>query len=164
VDASTGEIMVPNMAPVPKDSLPVATDVIFQAETTPYWVTDWHKLTGKEYDLVKWIATLHDKSDGACTVKQYQYLTGLIDALTNSEHNYILSLLCQSEISADNMPGTKVAKSLIEILPQEIRLKDEDGKEVRGVDGKFAKTKNPAYRPDICELITALAQPIAQAA
>lgn len=150
VEPTTGEIV---------DNYPVNTDVIFERDATPYWVTDWHKLTGKEYDLVKWVATLHDKSDGPCTAKQYQYLAGLIDALTNGEHNYTLSLLCQSEISSDNVPGAKVAAELFKILPEQIKAKDANGREMRGEDGKCVMVANPAYRRDICELITKLAQP-----
>jgi phage recombination protein Bet len=150
VEASTGEIMVPSTNPFD--------------DATPYYVRDWHNLTGNAYDLVKWIATLHDKSDGACTVKQYQYLTGLIDALTNKQHNYMLSLLCQSEIGSDNMPGAKVTTELFKILPEQIKKRDENGVDIKDANGKYIMVANPNYRKDMCELITAMAQPIAQAA
>lgn len=119
-------------------------------DTTPYYVRDWQRLTGKEYDLVKWVATLHDKSDGPCTAKQYQYLTGLVDKLTGSEHNYVLSLLCQAEISSDNMPGRKVTTELLKLLPETIRVKDGQGLDV--------EEPNPQYRKDICEMLTTFAQ------
>lgn len=151
----------PTTAQTAQDSTQdTSTPVSVVEDATPYFVRDWQRLTGREYDLVKWVATLHDKSDGACTPKQYQYLTSIVDKLTSSQHNYVLSLLCQSEISGDNMPGRKVATELIKILPEQMRLKDDDGKEVRMVDGKFALTANPNYRRDICEMITAMAQQV----
>lgn len=130
----------------------------------PYFVRDWHKLTGKEYDLVKWVATLHDKSDGPCTAKQYQYLVSIVDALTHSEHNYVLSLLCQSEISSDNLPGSKVAAELLKILPENVTEKDADGKVVKDENGKHVMVKNPAYRADICQMIAKMAEAAEQVA
>lgn len=111
-----------------------------------YYVREWNKLTGKEYDLVKWVATLHDKSDGPCTAKQYQYLVGLINALTNDQHGFMLSFLCQSEITKSNMPGKKVAANLIEILPETIKIMD-------------VEQPNEKHRADIAEMIAAMSQP-----
>lgn len=146
VDAETGEIA----------GNPVG-DALFN-DAMPYFVRDWHKLTGKEYDLVKWIATLHDKSEGPCSAKQYQYLTGMIDALTNNQHNYMLSLLCQSEISKTNMPGAKVATNLFDVLSEQIKQKDSEGKFVKNESGTPVLIANPNYRADMAAMITKIAQ------
>jgi hypothetical protein len=128
-------------------------------DNTPYFVRDFNRLTGKQYDFVKWTATLHDRSDGPCTKDQYQYLVGIVDALTNEQHNYMLSLLCQSEISKANMPGYKVAVGLLEILPETIKATDENGKVIKGDDGKDVRIANPHHRADIATMIGELAQP-----
>lgn len=143
VDTATGEIVDANPFNDP----------------TPYFQRDWQQLTGAQYDLVQWTSTLHRKSDGPCTVKQYQFLVGLIDALTKNQHGYMLALLCQSEINKDtNRPGAKVAERLFEILQETISAKDGDGKVINGEDGKPVKVANPAYRKDICEMLGDLAQ------
>jgi hypothetical protein len=122
-------------------------DAIFN-DPAPYYVADWNKLTGKEYDLVKWVRDLHKASDGPCTAKQYQYLTSIINGLTNNEHNYALSLLCQSHISSDNMPGAKVAAKLFDLLLPTVTEKSKDGTKV--------EAPNANYRQDIAEMITAI--------
>lgn len=133
VEPSTGEILEPAN---PFD------------DPTPYYVHAHHRLTGKEYDLVEWVAKLHDKSDGPCTRKQYGYLTGITDKLTNGEHGYILSVLCQAEISKSNLPGVKVATNLLDLIQPTIKL------EVEGVETEVANAK---YRPDIAEMLTRIA-------
>lgn len=121
-------------------------------DPTPYYVRDWHKLAGKEYDLVKWVRTLHKASDGPATVKQYQYLSGVIDGLTDGNHSYALTLLCQTEISKANMPGGKVATNLLELLVP--TTKQDDGTVV----------DSPAYRADIAEMITRIVKQLAPVA
>jgi hypothetical protein len=120
---------------------PVRPDALFE-DTTPYYVHDWNKLTGNEYDLVKRIGALHKESDGPCTAKQYQYLTGIMDSITEDQHNYALSLLCQSDISKANMVGAKVASLLIK---------------------KLVPT-DPEYRQDVAEMITSMAKKFAPVA
>jgi hypothetical protein len=122
-------------------------DAIFN-DPAPYYVADWNKLTGKEYDLVKWVRDLHKTSDDPCTEKQYQYLTSIINKLTNNEHNYALSLLCQSHISSDNMPGAKVATKLFDLLLPTVTEKSKDGTKV--------ESPNANYRQDIAEMITSI--------
>jgi hypothetical protein len=124
----------------------------------PWYVHEWHKLMGKEYELVKWVATLHDKSDAPCTAEEYHYLTGIMDALTGKHHGDMLTLLCQSEISKSKMPGCKVAANLIELMSETISLKNANGNELKDNNGKVVQIPNPAYRADICEMITGMAQ------
>lgn len=111
-------------------------------DSTSYYVRDWNKLTGKQYDLVKWVATLHHKSDGPCTRDQYGYLVGVMDDLIGEPNDYALSLLCQSEITTSNMPGRKVADNLLKLLSP--TLTDSNA-------------PNPDYRADMAEMITAIA-------
>lgn len=115
------------------------------AASTPYYRHAWNHLTGKPYDLVKWTATLHSKSDKRCTVRQYGYLVSLVDDLSNGEHGYVLSVLCQAEIDKNNRPGLKMVDALFEILPT--TLKDENNQSV----------ENPNHRADIAELIREIA-------
>lgn len=136
VDSVTGEIADPDVDFGMGDAA---------ADETPYYRHVWNQLTGKPYDLVQWVATLHRKSDTACTVKQYGYLVALMDELSDGEHGYILSVLCQAEIDKNNRPGAKVADALFELLPATI--KDENG----------SKVENPNYRADIAELIRGIA-------
>jgi hypothetical protein len=132
-------------------------DALFGA--TPYYVRDWQQLTGAAYDFVKEIAALHRAAEsGPASDMQYKYLVGLIDGLTNKQHGYVLSLLCQSEINKANVPGAKVAARLFDILPEMIKMKDEHGKVVNGDDGKPLMILNPNYRQDICEMLGKLAQ------
>lgn len=111
----------------------------------------WADLTGKSYDLVQWLSDLHRKEGGPCTPAQYGHLVAVMDALTNDNHGYYLSVLCQSEISKSNMPGCKVAKALLDILPKTIKVKGEDGTE--------QEVPNPKYRADIAEMITEMSYP-----
>lgn len=115
-------------------------------DATPYYTHAYNQLTDKAYDLVKWLSALHRESDGPCTTAQYQYLTGIVDKLTGEQHNYTLSVLCQSEISSDNAPGKKAASALLKIITE--TKKDDNDK----------KIPNPDYRADIAELITGIAQ------
>lgn len=131
------------------DTQPVASDNPFD-DTTPYFVHAWHKLTGKEYDLVQWTSSLHKSSDGPATAKQYQYLSGLVDTLTANQHGYVLSVLCQSEIAKSNMPGKKMAGALLKLIAPTVKGKDEQGNEV--------DMPNPDYRPDIADMLTAMAK------
>lgn len=140
VDTTTGEITSPEAT---------AQANPFD-DATPYFVTDWNKLTGKAYDLVKWVSILHDKSDGPCTKAQYGFLTGIVNDLSNGEHNYTLSVLCQSHISSDNLPGAKVAEGLLKILAKTVKVKVEGGTQ--------QDVPNPDYRQDIAELITGIAK------
>lgn len=133
VDATTGEIA------------DLDGDVIFGI-STPDYALEWQALTGKEYDLVKWVSTLHKKSDGPCTLPQYQFLTGILDKLTKRNHRYALSLLCQSVVTKDNLPGRKVADNLLDLLAETIKE-----------DGEDEAKPNPNYRPDMAKLITAIA-------
>lgn len=130
VDSSTGEIV----------------------DTMPYYVRDWNQLTGNEYDLVERMRALHRESDGPATDKAYQYLTGVIDALTDSSHSYVLTLLCQAEISMSNKPGAKVASLLLKKLIKTI--KDDDGNIV----------PNPDYRQDVADMMTHFAKRFAPVA
>lgn len=114
-------------------------------DNTPYYVHAWNQLTGKPYDLVQWLSGLHKNSDGPATAKQYQYLAGLIDSLTNKQHGYVLSVLCQTEISKSNLPGAKAAAALLQLLP-----------ETNKVDG--ADVPNEKYRADIAEMIGGMAK------
>lgn len=121
-------------------------------DSTPYYVADWNKLTGKEYDLVKWVRDLHKASDGPCTAKQYQYLSGVIDAITDNNHSYVLTLLCQTEISKANMPGAKVATKLLELLVRETKGEND------------APVNSPTYRQDIADMIASMVKQLAPAA
>lgn len=132
VDASTGEITDTN------------GDVLFDT-SVPDYAREWQALTGKEYDLVKWVSTLHRKSTEPCTLPQYQFLTGIMDKLTSKNHRYALSLLCQSVITKDNLPGRKVADNLLDLLTETIKEEGEEDK------------PNPNYRDDMADLITAIA-------
>jgi len=119
------------------------------------------KVMASAYDLVKWASDLHRNSDGPCTPKQYQYLTGLVDALTDGNHGYVFALICESEISKDNMVGRKLASELLVMLPEQIVVKDAEGKAVKDGNGKSVMTPNPAYRKDICEIIASVVkQPV----
>lgn len=112
-------------------------------DSTPAYVLAFQNLTGKDYDFIKWTKTLHAKSNGPCTPAQYGYLVGIMDKLTNKQHGYALSLLCQSEIGKDNLPGEKVAANLIALLPTTV--KNDAGEDV----------PNPTYRADIAAMVTA---------
>ena len=147
VDPATGEITDPDVdfgmrEPSGRGS---AHHADASVDSTPYYTHAWNQLTGKPYDLVKWLALLHDKSDTPCTVKQYGYLVSLADELSDGNHGYVLSVLCQADISKTNRPGAKVADALFEILPKTI--KDENDQ----------KIDNPKYRADIAELIRSIA-------
>lgn len=133
--------------PDPKDA-PSPTMTI----DTPYYVRDWNQLAGKEYDLVKWVRDLHEGSDGPCTLKQYQYLSGVIDQITGNHHSYALTLLCQTEISSANMVGAKVAKNLFDLLSPIVKNENGD------------KVDNPAYRPDIAEMLARITKQLAPVA
>lgn len=140
IDASTGEITGDNPF---DDAHPV------EPEKPPRRVIDIQWLTGKPYDFVEWVAKLHAKSNGPCTVAQYGFLVGIIDELTNNQHGYILSLLCQSEISKSNMPGHKVADKLLELLTPTIKVEGDD---------TLQEIVNPNYRPDLATMISDLQQ------
>lgn len=138
-----------NDVPQQPAAQPVATDNPF-TDSTPYFVHAWYALTGKEYDLVQWTSSLHKSSDGPATARQYQYLSGLVGALTNTQHGYVLSVLCQAEISKSNMPGRKIVGALLKLLAITVKGKDEQGNEV--------DVPNPDYRQDIANMLTSLAQ------
>lgn len=122
-------------------------------DSTPYYVRDWHRMTGKPYDFVQWISSLHKKNEEPCTMKQYQYLAGLLDGITGNQHGYVLSVLCQAEIDKTNLPGKSAASALLKLLPETV--KDEQGNEV----------PNKQYRADVVEMLRDMAQqPMAEAA
>lgn len=125
-------------------------------DTTPYYVSAWRKLTGKHYDFVKWIHQLHLQGE-PCSKAQYGLVTGIVDALTNNEHNYALSVLCQSEISKANMPSLMAAKALLKRLQVEIPAVGEDGKAIKDEEGKIVKVTNPDYRADMAQIVTDIA-------
>lgn len=131
-------------------------------DTTPYYVSAWQKLTGTHYDLVNWIQQLHRKGE-PCSKAQYGLVTGTVDALTNNEHNYALSVLCQSEISKTNMPSLMAVKALLARLQKEINAVDENGKEIKDDKGKAVKVANPDYRKDMADMVSDIAQAQAQA-
>lgn len=151
VDTTTGEIVDSSpTVPATKDSSNPFND------TTPYYVTAWRQLTGTHYDFVNWIRQLHLKGE-QCSKAQYGLVTGIVDALTNNEHNYALSVLCQSEISKTNMPSLMVAKALLSRLQVEIPAVGEDGKAVKDEEGKIVKVANPDYRADMAQIVTDIA-------
>jgi hypothetical protein len=123
---------------------------LFSRDAPPYYVVDWNKLTGAPYDLVGWIAQLHRNPSGPCSKPQYGYVTGILDALTSNQHGYALSLLCQSEITKENVPSKDAASALIKFLAKTIKVKDENGNEV--------EVPNPKYRQDMADMVTAMAQ------
>lgn len=150
----------PTTAQTAQDSAQDANaPVAASGDATPYYVCDWHNLTGAQYDFVKEIAALHRAADsGPCSDNQYKFLVGLVDGLTNKQHGYMLSLLCQADISKANVPGAKVAARLFDILPEMIKKKDEHGKVMNDDDGKPLMILNPNYRQDICEMLGKLVQ------
>lgn len=137
VDASTGEITGGSNDTNPFD------------DATPDFIHAFNRLTGKPYDFVGWVAKLHANSNGPCTVAQYGFLVGIIDTLTNNQHGYVLSLLCQSEITKNNMPGHKVADKLLELLTPTIKVEGDD---------TLQEIANPSYRPDLAAMISDLQQ------
>lgn len=147
VDTSTGEILEPVNGNGKHVNNP------FEDADQPYYVAAWQKLTGKHYDLVNWVRQLHRKGE-QCSKAQYGLVTGIVDALTNEEHNYALSVLCQAEISKANMPSKDAASALLKFLQKEINAIDENGKEIKGDNGKPVKVPNPQYRQDMADMIT----------
>lgn len=136
VEPATGEIL----EPAPNGN---GHDNPFE-NGTPYYVAAWQKLTGKHYDLVNWIQQLHRKGQ-PCSQDQYGLVVGIVDDLTNKEHNYTLSVLCQSEISKTNLPSKQAASGLLRVLQ----------KEIKGEDG--SKIPNPQYRADMAAMVTDIA-------
>lgn len=137
VDTSTGEIH-------PEEDFGMGQEKPVEG-ATPYYVHAYRNLTGKAYDLVKWAASLH-LDGGPASAAQYQYLTGVIDKLTGDQHNYTLSVLCQSDISSSNMPSSKISSALLKLLAKE--EKDEKG----------ILRPSKHYREDIAELVTEIAK------
>lgn len=139
---------------VPQNAVIAATEEANPFEdSTPYYVRDWHRMTGKPYDFVQWISSLHKKNEEPCTMKQYQYLAGLLDGITGNQHGYVLSVLCQAEIDKTNLPGKSAASALLKLLTETV--KDEQGNEV----------PNKQYRADVVEMLRDMAQqPMAEAA
>lgn len=157
IDTATGEIVESdvnfyNASQTAQD----AQDNPFD-DSTAYYVHAWHTLTGNAYDFVNWIQALHRK-DEPCSDKQYQFLTGIVDDLTNEYHGYALSILCQAEISGANKPSRMAAKALLRHLQTEINAVDENNKEIKDDKGKTVKVANPDYRADFADIVTALCQ------
>lgn len=152
VEPSTGEIVEP---PQDVDFGMGKNNNPFN-DTTPYYVAAWRQLTGKHYDFVKWIHQLHLKGE-PCSKAQYGLVTGIVDALTNNEHNYALSVLCQAEISKTNVPSLMAAKAILARLQKEIPAVGEDGKAIKDDEGKIVKVANPEYRADMAAIVTDIA-------
>lgn len=132
-------------------------------DTTPFYQREWAKLTGKEYDLVNWVQQLHRK-DEPCSDKQYQFLTGVVDSITDKQHGHVLSILCQSDISGSSKPSRMAAKALLRHLQKEVNAVDANGVEIKDDEGKTVKVANPDYRQDMADMVTKLAQEQQQAA
>jgi hypothetical protein len=125
VDTRTGEIKSPIDNPFddPYRADPARASVEFanvKKEATPAPVQPtyaylWQKLSGPDYDLVNWVQAMHRKG-GPCSPEQYGFLSGIMDDLTNDNHNYILSLLCQADISHENVPSKQAAHNLLNYL------------------------------------------------
>lgn len=65
------------------------------------------------------VSRLHRTGRKPASEKAYQYLTGLVDACSEpGAHNAILSFLCDSEISSENVPSAEATSALIEKLAQ----------------------------------------------
>lgn len=136
VDTDTGEI--------------IDGDVLFSKDEPPYYVTDWAKLSGAPYDLVDWIRQLHRNNSGPCSKAQYGYVVAIIDELTDDQHNYTLSLLCQAEITKDNVPSKDAASALIKFLAKTIKERNAQG-------SIEVEVPNPKYRQDMADMVTAMA-------
>lgn len=65
--------------------------------------------------------TLHTDSSNACSDKQYNYLSGLIDAITGEivTHNDIFQVMTGRETNSDNRIGSNLARSLFDWIVQE---------------------------------------------
>jgi phage recombination protein Bet len=162
VDVVTGEIASlpsPNRQPADYD---VDGDVVFaQAPKTvqrmeqPDYVTAWQNMTGKMYDAVNWIQALHrNSSAGRCSEKQYGFVVNVIDKLTDDKHREVLSILCQSPISSDNVPSKEAASAILKHLPKTLRVEQTDA------DGKMTKVTepNPEYKPEFAAVVTAMSK------
>lgn len=113
----------------------------------PWYVVARRNLTNGTAQLADKMLQMHRSGDGQCSEKQYQFLSGLIDSLPGvgkDGHGKVLSVICQSEISASNRPSFDLATKLLDYLPTHIK-----------VDGN--KVSNPNYRADVVEHITKIA-------
>ena len=65
--------------------------------------------------------TLHTDSNNACSDKQYNYLSGLIDAITGEAvtHNDIFRAMTRRETNSENRIGSDLARSLFDWIVQE---------------------------------------------
>ena len=94
--------------------------------------------------IYKW-ARDNDRDGGPCSDKQYQFLAGTIDMITEKEtHGAILSALLSRAVSSDNVPSGRCASGLLDVLLE--KTKNDDGELVA----------NPHYRENAVQCIKEL--------
>jgi hypothetical protein len=78
-------------------------------------------LTGNCAAFAGWCKQKQIDSRGPATAEQYQYLSGVIDAIVDKQHahNAILEVLVGRPVTSSNPPGFDLANSLLNWLPAE---------------------------------------------
>jgi len=109
-----------------------------------------NRLDGKCATFAQGAKRIHMESNGPATVRQYQYLAGVIDSITGQpdSHGDVLGLLIGREVNSDACPGFELCQKLLDYLVKEKSERDENGTKV--------KTPNIAYRADYVAHIAAI--------
>lgn len=114
-------------------------------DPTPYFQRTFLRQTGHAYDSIQWLAGLHKKGEGGpCSKAEYKKLAELLGVYCGKETGYLLSVLCQHQISEDERPAVAVANALTRYLAP-------TRSDARGV-----QIPNPELNPRLIEAVTAI--------
>lgn len=98
-----------------------------QPEAAPWYAQAKATLTNGVATLATKLLDKHRNSAGPVAAKPYGYLAGLIDGIVKDAtgatdgHKRVLAVVCQAEISRNNLPGADLADTLLEYLPTHIK-------------------------------------------
>lgn len=112
------------------------------------------KLDGPCATFAQRAKQIHLNGDGPATVKQYQYLVGVIDAITGQKESYrgVLGVLVGRDVDSDNRPSFDLCQKLLHYLVKEKTERDRHGARVKAI--------NTAYRQDYADHIVTIWQAV----
>lgn len=135
----------------PRPTTPATEDVDFERKTdndAPMGKVDYlatfDKLQGDCGKFAQWCKNTHVNSNGPASDAQYQYLVGVINAITESStsHRQILGVLVGRDVDSSNPPGRDLCSKLLDWLPAE-KTDKETGE----------KVPNPTYKPEYAQCV-----------